>query len=85
MPNETFKELRGHLMGIKSEEEINIDVSEIPLSIEVTTHCNADCLHCFAHYGRQKRSNLSLDFVKEILSEGYDIGYSHYTAFKSSW
>jgi len=52
-------------------------VSEENLSIEVTTHCNSACLHCFAHAGISKRSSLSVDLVKEIIAEGYNTGYRH--------
>lgn len=47
------------------------------LSIEVTTRCNGSCLHCFAHSGIPRRSSLPLDLVKEIVAEGYDVGYRH--------
>ena len=50
-------------------------VSEERLSIEVTTHCNSDCLHCFVHAGISERSNLSANVVKKIITEGYDTGY----------
>lgn len=52
-------------------------ISEERLSIEVTTHCNLNCLHCFVHGGGSKRSNLSIDVAKEIIAEGYDTGYRH--------
>ena len=52
-------------------------ISKERLSIEVTTHCNLNCLHCFVHGGRSKRSNLSIDVAKEIIAEGYDTGYRH--------
>jgi MoaA/NifB/PqqE/SkfB family radical SAM enzyme len=52
-------------------------VNEGCLSIEVTTHCNAACLHCFARAGKSGPSNLSVDLVKKIIAEGYDTGYRH--------
>ena len=52
-------------------------VKEESLSIEVTTHCNSACLHCFARTGILKRSSLSVDLVKEIIAEGYNTGYRH--------
>lgn len=57
------------------EEEPCRGVSEERLSIEVTTHCNSNCLHCFVHAGISERSNLSVDVAKKIIAEGYDIGY----------
>ena len=45
------------------------------LSIEVTTHCDGDCLHCFAQTGVLKRSSLSVDVVKEVIWEGYNTAY----------
>ena len=59
------------------EDEICLGVIEESLSIEVTTHCNSDCLHCFARTGILKRSRLSLDLSKEIIAEGYNTGYRH--------
>jgi MoaA/NifB/PqqE/SkfB family radical SAM enzyme len=47
------------------------------LSIEVTTRCNSSCLHCFARSGLSRPSSLPVKLVKEILDEGYDIGYRH--------
>jgi MoaA/NifB/PqqE/SkfB family radical SAM enzyme len=59
------------------EEETYPGVKEEKLSIEVTTHCNSACLHCFAHAGISMRSSLSVGLVKEIIAEGYDTGYRH--------
>jgi MoaA/NifB/PqqE/SkfB family radical SAM enzyme len=47
------------------------------LGIEVTTVCNIDCIHCFARAGHSKLTSLSLYLVKEIIAEGYDVGYRH--------
>jgi MoaA/NifB/PqqE/SkfB family radical SAM enzyme len=52
-------------------------VIEDPLSIEVTTRCNIDCAHCFARAGISERSSLSLELAKEIIDEGYNVGYRH--------
>ena len=51
------------------------------LSIEVTTHCNIQCLHCYVNHQINERSCLSLDVVKDIIKEGYDTGYCrlHFT------
>jgi len=53
------------------------NVSEERLSIEVTTQCNSDCSHCFVRPGLSSFSTLTLDQVKSILAEGFDIGYRH--------
>ena len=47
------------------------------LGIEVTTQCNIDCSHCFARAEISESSSLSLELVKEIITEGYDVGYRH--------
>ncbi len=52
-------------------------VSEERLSIEVTTQCNSDCPHCFVRPGLSTFPCLSIDEVKSILAEGFDIGYRH--------
>lgn len=52
-------------------------VIEERLGIEVTTHCNINCSHCFARSGLSQLSSLSPDLVKEIITEGYNIGYRH--------
>jgi MoaA/NifB/PqqE/SkfB family radical SAM enzyme len=45
------------------------------LSVEVTTHCNSACSHCFVHARGQKRSSLAPDLVQTIVREGYEAGY----------
>lgn len=52
-------------------------VGQEKLAIEVTSHCNSQCLHCFAHFGMSRPSSLSVDLVKEIIAEGYAAGYRH--------
>jgi len=47
------------------------------LGVEVTTHCNSACLHCFVRAGSSGRSSLSLDVVKGIIAEGFGAGYRH--------
>ena len=47
------------------------------LGIEVTTQCNCECDHCFARAGLAKPSSLSIQLVKAIIAEGYQIGYRH--------
>ncbi len=64
-------------MNRNVEEEACLGDREESISIEVTTHCNSACLHCFARTGISEYSNLSLGTVKEILSEAYNTGYRH--------
>ena len=45
------------------------------LSIEVTTHCNGACRHCFVRAALSEPSEMSVDLAKDILSEGYHLGY----------
>lgn len=62
-------------MNKGNEDKSPIPVSEKLLSIEVTTHCNIDCLHCFVHGKNVGQSSLSFSVVKDIINEGYDSGY----------
>jgi len=64
-------------MNRNVEEETCPGVSEESISIEVTTHCNSACLHCFARAGISKHSSLSLDLAKEIIADAYNTGYRH--------
>ena len=64
-------------MNRNVEEETYAGVKEGYLSIEVTTHCNTACLHCFARAGKSRPLSLSIDLVKKIIAEGYDTGYRH--------
>lgn len=59
------------------EKETYAGVKSGYLSIEVTTCCNTACLHCFARAGKFRPLSLSVDLVKKIIAEGYDIGYRH--------
>jgi MoaA/NifB/PqqE/SkfB family radical SAM enzyme len=59
------------------EAESYPGVIEERLSIEVTTHCNIECSHCFARAGISEPSSLPLELTKEIIAEGYDVGYRH--------
>ena len=51
--------------------------NEETISIEVTTHCNSNCSHCFARAEMSRYSSLSIDLVKEIIAEGYAVGFRH--------
>jgi MoaA/NifB/PqqE/SkfB family radical SAM enzyme len=64
-------------MDITTEEENYPDVIRERLGIEVTTLCNIDCLHCFVRAGTLNPESLSLDLVKQIVAEGYRVGYRH--------
>jgi len=52
-----------------------MSVGEDLLSIELTTRCNLNCLHCFVQSSRREISFLSLSLVLDILREGYEMGY----------
>jgi MoaA/NifB/PqqE/SkfB family radical SAM enzyme len=45
------------------------------LSVEVTTHCNSSCSHCFVRARGPHRSSLSPDLVQTMVREGYEAGY----------
>lgn len=64
-------------MNSNVEEQPPGGVGAESLSIEVTTHCNSSCPHCFARAGIAQHSSLSTDLVKEIIREGYTTGYRH--------
>lgn len=61
-----MKSNQAEIAGVKEKEN---------LSIEVTTHCNSDCRYCFVRAGLSNPSEMSVDFAKDILSEGYHLGY----------
>jgi len=58
-----------------NEDKFSLPVSEKLLSIEVTTHCNIDCLHCFVRSNNTGQSSLSFASAKDIINEGYDVGF----------
>jgi MoaA/NifB/PqqE/SkfB family radical SAM enzyme len=62
--------MKGNVAQVLSEA-----VRDECLSIEVTTYCDGDCLHCFALTGVSKRSSLCVDVVKEAVREGYNSAY----------
>ncbi|MBU4492074.1 MAG: radical SAM protein, partial [Euryarchaeota archaeon] len=62
-------------MNKRNEDKFLVPVSEKLLSIEVTTHCNIDCLHCFVRCNDTAQSSLSFSVVEDSISEGYDAGF----------
>ena len=62
-------------MSQNIEEENSKEKYEESLSIEVTNRCNSACSHCFVRAAISERSDLPIDIVKEIISEGYHLGY----------
>lgn len=57
------------------QEEGSCRIAETLLSIEVTTHCNIECRHCFVNHQISERSSLPFDVVRDIIEEGYDCGF----------
>jgi MoaA/NifB/PqqE/SkfB family radical SAM enzyme len=72
---EAFEELAGPFMNGNVEDKTCLSDRDECLSIEVTTHCNSSCSHCFAHRGISQRSSLPVDIVKEIIADGYNAAY----------
>lgn len=62
-------------MSQNIEEENYKEKYEESLSIEVTNRCNSACSHCFVRAAISECSDLSIDLVREIISEGYHLGY----------
>ncbi|MBN2656417.1 MAG: radical SAM protein [Spirochaetales bacterium] len=46
------------------------------LSIEVTTHCTLNCLHCFVRSPGRPRAHIPFDRAVAVLEEGRQIGFS---------
>ncbi len=64
-------------MSSNIENTKTLATREERLSIEVTTHCNSACSHCFVRAGISEHSSLPVDLVKEIIAEGYNTAYRH--------
>ncbi|NTU42921.1 MAG: GTP 3',8-cyclase MoaA [Nitrospirales bacterium] len=45
------------------------------LGVEVTTHCNSSCSHCFVRARGRHRSSLAPALVQAMVREGYETGY----------
>jgi MoaA/NifB/PqqE/SkfB family radical SAM enzyme len=52
-------------------------ISEENLTIELTTRCTSECLHCFARADRESVQEMSYETASSILSEGFGLGYRH--------
>lgn len=65
-------------MGRNVVEESYPGVFKERLGIEVTTKCNINCSHCFARAGITEPLSLSLKLAKEIMAEGYSLGYRNF-------
>ena len=59
------------------EDKDSLRPKNNPLSIEVTTHCNSACSHCFVRARGSLRSSLDTHLVQAFVREGYELGYRH--------
>jgi MoaA/NifB/PqqE/SkfB family radical SAM enzyme len=50
-------------------------IQEENLSIELTTRCTNECSHCFARTGRVSWPELSFETARDIIEEGFALGY----------
>jgi MoaA/NifB/PqqE/SkfB family radical SAM enzyme len=64
-------------MSDNLEKQVRRGAREETLGIEVTTHCNSACSHCFVRAGNSERTSLPVDLAREIISEGYRLGFRH--------
>ncbi|MDX1739416.1 MAG: radical SAM protein, partial [Alphaproteobacteria bacterium] len=72
---EAFGAWAESLMDAAFEKDRRRAIKEEKLGIEVTTGCNGACIHCFARTGISQVSSLTIDLVKEIIGEGFTVGY----------
>jgi len=70
-----LKKKQNHLAKGYMKDKNIPDLSNKTLSIEVTTLCNSACSHCFVRAAIKKPASLPLNTVKNIISEGHDLGY----------
>lgn len=47
------------------------------LSVEVTTHCNSSCSHCFVRARGPQKSSLAAGLVETMVREAYEAGCRH--------
>ena len=59
------------------KDQESVWIQDNCLSVEVTTHCNSSCSHCFVRARGPRRSSLALDLVQAMVREGYEAGYRH--------
>ena len=52
-------------------------ISEENLTIELTTRCTSECLHCFARADRETVHEMNFETASSILAEGFNLGYRH--------
>ena len=55
--------------------KLSPNISKESLCLEVTTECNSNCLHCFVHARSSGQSQLSIQVVQQIITEGYSTGF----------
>jgi MoaA/NifB/PqqE/SkfB family radical SAM enzyme len=60
---------------IVTDETILQSITNEYLSIEVTTECNSNCVHCFASAGLTKRNTLDMETARSVMEEGFELGY----------
>jgi MoaA/NifB/PqqE/SkfB family radical SAM enzyme len=48
------------------------------LSVEVTTHCNSSCAHCFVRARGPQRSSLARGLVQTLAREAFEAGCRHF-------
>jgi MoaA/NifB/PqqE/SkfB family radical SAM enzyme len=53
----------------------NGSIARENLSIEVTTHCNSNCSHCFVRADNASRTELTETMAKDIVLEGFRLGF----------
>lgn len=46
------------------------------LSLELTTHCQQNCLHCFARNQGLENRHLPFEQAQEIMKEGFSLGFN---------
>lgn len=57
------------------EDDRSVGLQDDSLSVEVTTHCNSSCSHCFVRARGSSGDSLSPGLVKDAVREAYELGY----------